>query len=75
MLTTLRLNVYYIMLDKVQSFADGKYDLERKDIENIYLEQRGDSAEQLEEMAITKRMVSTGKSSPFLRLLRVDVCE
>jgi amphiphysin len=51
------------MLEKVQSFADGKYDLERKDIENIYLEQRGDAAEQLEEMAITKRMVSTGKST------------
>jgi amphiphysin len=55
-----RLNVYYIMLEKVQSFADGKYDLERKDIENIYFEQRGDVAEQLEEMSITKRGVSTG---------------
>ena len=52
------------MLEKVQSFADGKYDLSRKDIENIYLEQRGDAAEQLEEMAITKRMVSTGMSPP-----------
>jgi amphiphysin len=52
--------VYYIMLEKVQSFADGKYDLERKDIENIYLEQRGDAAEQLDELQITKRVVSTG---------------
>jgi amphiphysin len=59
---TFRLNVYYIMLDKVQSFADGKYDLERKDIETIYFEQRGDVAEQLEEMGITKRGVTTGMS-------------
>jgi hypothetical protein len=57
-----RLNVYYIMLDKVQSFADGKYDLERKDIENIYFEQRGDVGDILEEMGITKRGVSTGTS-------------
>ena len=62
MVLTSRLNVYYIMLEKVQSFADGKYDLNRKDIENIYLEQRGDAAEQLEEMNITKRQVSTGMS-------------
>ncbi|RSH87256.1 hypothetical protein EHS25_003165 [Saitozyma podzolica] len=57
----MQLNVYYIMLEKVQSFADGKYDLERKDIENIYLEQRGDAAEQLDELQITKRVVSTAK--------------
>lgn len=49
------------MLEKVQSFADGKYDLGRKDIENIYLEQRGDAAEQIEELSITKRTVSTAK--------------
>lgn len=50
------------MLEKLQSFSDGKYDLERRDIENIYLEQRGDAAEQLEELHITKRIVSTGES-------------
>lgn len=63
-----RLNVYYIMLDKVQSFADGKYDLSRKDIENIYFEQRGDIGEILEEMGITKRGVSTGESLLFVHL-------
>lgn len=57
----MQLNVYYIMLDKVQSFADGKYDLSRKDIENIYFEQRGDIGDILEEMGITKRGVSTAK--------------
>jgi len=64
----LRLNVYYIMLDKVQSFADGKYDLSRKDIENIYFEQRGDIGEILEEMGITKRGVSTGQSPRLLHV-------
>ena len=61
------------MLDKVQSFADGKYDLERKDIENIYFEQRGDVGDILEEMGITKRGVSTGTSpftSPYLVALK-----
>ena len=48
------------MLDKVQSFADGKYDMQRKDVENIYYEQRGDAAEQLDELQITKRVTSTG---------------
>ena len=56
-----RLNVYYLMLEKVQSFADGKYDLNRNDIEDIYLEQRGDAAERIEELQITKRIVSTAK--------------
>lgn len=63
MLTQDRLNVYYIMMEKLQSFADGKYDLTRKDIENIYLEQRGDAAERIEELQITKRIVSTGMYS------------
>ena len=57
--------MYYIMLEKVQSFADGKYDMERKDIEDIYLEQRGDAAEQLDDLPITKRIASTGPSSPL----------
>lgn len=60
MLTHYRLNVYYIMMEKLQSFADGKYDLTRKDIEDIYLEQRGDAAERIEELQITKRIISTG---------------
>jgi amphiphysin len=56
-----RLNCFYLMQDKLQSFADGKYDLARTDIENVYFEQRGDSADALEELTITKRMISTGK--------------
>ncbi|WRT66473.1 uncharacterized protein IL334_003432 [Kwoniella shivajii] len=57
----MQLNVFYIIQEKIQSFADGKYDLSRKDIEDIYLEQRGDVAEQIDEMAITKRIASTAK--------------
>ncbi|ODN82003.1 hypothetical protein L202_02330 [Cryptococcus amylolentus CBS 6039] len=57
----MQLNVYYIMMEKLQSFADGKYDLTRKDIENIYLEQRGDAADRIEELQITKRIISTAK--------------
>lgn len=55
--------MYYIMLEKLQSFADGKYDLTRKDIENIYLEQRGDTGDQLAELQVTKKgaLHSTGK--------------
>lgn len=48
------------MLEKLQSYSDGKYDLERRDIEDLYLEQRGDAAERLEELGITKRMATTG---------------
>ncbi|WOO81199.1 Regulator of cytoskeleton and endocytosis [Vanrija pseudolonga] len=57
----MQLNVYYIMLEKLQSFTDGKYDLERRDIENVYFEQRGEAGEQLEELGITKRLVTTAK--------------
>ncbi|BEJ16375.1 hypothetical protein CspHIS471_0509800 [Cutaneotrichosporon sp. HIS471] len=57
----MQLNVYYIMLEKLQSFSDGKYDLARRDIEDLYLEQRGDAAEQMDELQITKRIQSTAK--------------
>ena len=54
------------MLEKIQSFADGKYDLGRKDIESIYLEQRGDAAEQVEQLQISQRMTSTGVCRPLV---------
>lgn len=57
-----RLNILYLMQDKIQSFADGKYDVTQKDIEGIYFSQRGDAAEQIEALTITKRLISTGKS-------------
>lgn len=53
------------MLERVQSYADGKYDLSNKDIEGIYLDQRGDTAERLDELGITKRIASTGGWSHY----------
>jgi amphiphysin len=49
------------MLEKFQSFADGKYDMERKDVETIYMEQRGDAADQIDQLSITRRIASTGR--------------
>lgn len=58
------------MMEKLQSFADGKYDLERRDIEQIYEEQQGNTAEQLDALSITNRIVSTGMSAyPHVTLL------
>jgi amphiphysin len=57
----MQLNVFYLMHDKLQSFVDGKYDVTNKDIESIYFSQRGDAAEKMEELQITKRMISTAK--------------
>ncbi len=49
------------MHEKVSSFLDGKYDLTNKDVEGIYFAQRGDTAEKLDELHITKRVISTGE--------------
>ncbi|KAJ9127213.1 hypothetical protein QFC24_001451 [Naganishia onofrii] len=57
----MQLNIFYLMQDKIQSFADGKYDVAQKDIEGIYFSQRGDAADQLDALSITKRLVSTAK--------------
>ncbi|KAI5453390.1 BAR adaptor protein Hob1 [Naganishia albida] len=57
----MQLNILYLMQDKIQSFADGKYDVTNKDIEGIYFSQRGDAADQIEALTITKRLVSTAK--------------
>ena len=50
------------MLEKVQSYGEGKYDFQRKDIENIYHEQTSDAAEQIETLTITQRGITTGMS-------------
>lgn len=51
------------MSDKLREFAEGKYDTSQTDIESIYMAQRGDAAERLDELTITKRMTSTGEFS------------
>ncbi|KAJ9100543.1 hypothetical protein QFC21_003586 [Naganishia friedmannii] len=60
----MQLNIFYLMQDKIQSFADGKYDVAQKDIEGIYFSQRGDASDQLDALTITKRLVSTGTFNP-----------
>lgn len=57
----MQLNIFYLMHEKVSSFLDGKYDLTNKDVEGIYFAQRGDTAEKLDELHITKRVISTAK--------------
>nr|ASF90219.1 hypothetical protein SPAR03152 [Bartheletia paradoxa] len=57
----MQLNVYYLMLDKLTQFADGKYDLVHGDAESCYLARQTGAAEAIEELTIGKRMVSTAK--------------
>jgi amphiphysin len=58
------------MLEKLQSFSDGKYDLERRDITEIYDEQQGDTTERLDSLSITHRMASSGMSLAKRNVLR-----
>lgn len=50
-----------MMLEKIQSFADGKYDLSRTDTDVIYDENIGDVSEQVEALAVVQRQASTAK--------------
>lgn len=50
------------MLEKIQSFADGKYDLSRSDVDVIYDENIGDISERVENLGVVQRQVSTGPS-------------
>ena len=70
----MQLNVFYLTLDKVQTFANGKYDLSEtaNTIEQRYAEQLTDAAERLEELTIRKpaqasaRILSTaGRQNSF----------
>lgn len=49
------------MLEKLQSFTEGRYDLSRTDMDNIYDEQIGDVASTLEALPVVQRQVSTAK--------------
>ncbi|PWN42356.1 BAR-domain-containing protein [Ceraceosorus guamensis] len=53
----MQLNVYYLTLDKLQTFADGKYDIAKTSgisIEDTYVQQLNDAAERLEALTIRK---------------------
>lgn len=59
----MQLNIYYMVLEKLSGFAEGKYDvsLSFNDIASDFEAKRPDALRQIEEMAITKRIVSTSR--------------
>lgn len=67
--TTLsRLNIYYLFLEKMNSFAEGRYDVTSvpgSQIQTEYENSRGDGWRQVEDLNITKRIISTCLLSPL----------
>ncbi|KZS90377.1 BAR-domain-containing protein [Sistotremastrum niveocremeum HHB9708] len=59
----MQLNIFYLMLDKFNGFASGKYETggSGAQIADAYEASRTDAIEQVEALNITKRMVSTAK--------------
>ncbi|KAJ8091332.1 BAR adaptor protein Hob1 [Marasmius tenuissimus] len=61
----MQLNIFYLILEKMNGFAeDTKYDISNipgSQIQSNYEEQRTDAWSQIEEMNITKRIISTSK--------------
>ncbi|KAH9994379.1 BAR-domain-containing protein [Russula vinacea] len=57
----MQLNIFYMILDKINQFAEGKYtvDVSAAQIAAEYEEKRGDSAAVIEALSITQRFVST----------------
>ncbi|KAF8741682.1 BAR protein, partial [Rhizoctonia solani] len=66
----MQLNIFYLMLEKLQQFASGKYETNGTvaDIENSYHSRTTDAIERIEALTITKRMVSTAKMVQTNRL-------
>lgn len=57
-----RLNIYYLFLEKMNSFAEGKYNVTNVpgvQIQSDYENTRTDAWSQIEDLGITKRIVST----------------
>lgn len=63
-----RLNIYYMVLEKLSSFTEGKYDVSLlfRDIASDYEAKRPGALQQIEDMAITKRIISTCRDPSFL---------
>jgi amphiphysin len=59
----MQLNIFYMILDKINQFAEGKYtvDVSAAQITGEYEEKRGDSAAVIEALSITQRFISTSK--------------
>ncbi|PWN20365.1 BAR-domain-containing protein [Microstroma glucosiphilum] len=71
----MQLNVFYLTLDKIQTFADGKYDLSNatpESVEQRYADMLTDAAERLEALTIRKpaapsaRVLTTAGRTPGL---------
>jgi amphiphysin len=56
-----RLNIFYMILDKINQFSEGKYtlDVPSSQIAAEYEEKRGDAAAVIEALSITQRFIST----------------
>lgn len=57
-----RLNIYYLFLEKMNSFAEGKYNVTNcsgSQIQSDYENRRTDAWSQIEGLGITKRIIST----------------
>jgi len=59
----MQLNIFYLMLEKVKTFADGKYDvsLQPADVAAAYEQRLGDTRDHVEALTITKRAMPTAK--------------
>ncbi|KAL5535090.1 HOB1 [Sanghuangporus sanghuang] len=59
----MQLNIYYMLMEKMQTFAEGKYDVSVTvpQIADDYENKRTDAWQRIEDMNITKRIVSTSK--------------
>ncbi|KAG9100826.1 hypothetical protein FS749_012545 [Ceratobasidium sp. UAMH 11750] len=66
----MQLNIFYLMLEKLQSFATGKYEVSGtpQEIEEAYHARRTDAMERVEALNITKRITSTAKMVQQSRL-------
>ena len=58
-----RLNIFYLVLEKIQEFSSGKYEMAPtlNDIVDGYESRRSDAKEQIEGLQINQRLISTGK--------------
>jgi len=60
----MQLNIYYLFLEKMHSFAEGRYNVTNgpaSQIQSDYENKRTDAWSQIEDLGITKRIVSTSK--------------
>lgn len=60
----MQLNIYYLFLEKLNTFAEGRYDVSTVPGSQIQLEyenKRTDAWSQIEDLNITKRIISTSK--------------